>query len=169
MRIVLLFFRYNWFLVEHKCHVLWFGIIRVGGIPLWNLLVHDLTKFSRKEYLPRFRRFFLRSITAHDPAWLGALSHHLEHNEHHWEFWCIHGRASPIPEVYVREMVADWLAVNHRKRRKEESPPLPQWLKEEYPRMQLHPRSVARLIRILESVGVRQEEWLPQTSVKRVA
>jgi hypothetical protein len=77
------------YVVKHKWHVLEGGL-RLSGIPLWRLLVHDASKFSREEWLPYVRQFYnadgtkrnVRDKTgAYDPsvqseAFKAAWAHH---------------------------------------------------------------------------------------------
>ena len=108
------------YVVKHKWHVLEGGL-RLSGIPLWRLLVHDASKFSREEWLPYVRQFYnadgtkrtVRDATgAYDPsvqseAFKEAWAHHWHNNDHHWNFylarnpkqWAIQDR-SFTPEEY---------------------------------------------------------------------
>ena len=95
-------------------------------MSLWTGVVHDWTKFTLTEWGPYARNFFnsdgtRRSVRdktgAYDPnsqndafkmAWL---SH--QRNKHHWQAWISIGdggrlTALPMPERFVREMLADW-------------------------------------------------------------
>jgi len=97
------------------------------GVPLWIGIVHDWTKYLPIEWGAYVRQFFnsdgtdrkVRDSTgAYDPAkqeeeFRIAWTHH-ERLKHHWQAWvCIGDRGTlepiPIPEVYVREMIADWI------------------------------------------------------------
>jgi hypothetical protein len=100
--------------LRHKWFVLLAGLKLKA--PLHLLILHDWTKFTPME-LPHYQRQFYGK--ADKPlnfsyAWL----HHQRCNKHHWEYWIPitgHNRggypdgiALPMPEKYVREMVADW-------------------------------------------------------------
>lgn len=37
--------------IRHKYYVYWAGRNIVGGIPIWNLLIHDLSKFTPIEFI----------------------------------------------------------------------------------------------------------------------
>jgi hypothetical protein len=109
----LMYLRYSWTVIQHKWFVAYAGV-RLG-VPLWQLLIHDASKFSRAEFGPYARRFARRpaSSPSHvvDPQeWRDAWQHHWTHNAHHWQHWCGgDGRfLMPMPERYAREMVADW-------------------------------------------------------------
>lgn len=116
--------RYLRTVLRHKLFVLIAG--RRTGVPFWRLLVHDLSKFSRAEWSPYVRRFALGRGGAVDheadaDEWRLAWNHHWHRNPHHWEHWLrfvpydgggtsTHYIAEiPMPETYVREMVADWM------------------------------------------------------------
>ncbi len=101
--------------IKHKWFVLLAGLKL--HIPLWLLLIHDWSKFTLKE-LPHYQRQFYGK--ADKPldfsyAWL----HHQKYNKHHWEYWIPitgHNRGGyvdmqplPMPVIYVKEMIADWI------------------------------------------------------------
>jgi hypothetical protein len=72
----------------HKWYVLVAG--RRLRVPLWRLLVHDLSKLSWAE-LRGYARWFgveyehERDLHGFQRAWL----HHQNRNDHHWESWTI--------------------------------------------------------------------------------
>jgi hypothetical protein len=91
--------RYMWLTLKHKAFVFRAGLWT--GAPLWLLIIHDWTKFTPA------RQFF---GAKDDPqGFARAWRHHWMSNPHHWEHWADPGIASPMPERYVREMVAGWL------------------------------------------------------------
>lgn len=104
--------RYLWYVLRHK----WFVFVagRVLGVPILQLIIHDLSKFSAVEWpayariMPYFGRFKDAPpewVKAFDRAW----EHHWQNNPHHPEYWARHGGPVPaMPDVYTREMVADW-------------------------------------------------------------
>lgn len=159
MKNVLSTLKYILLTIQHKWFVLIFGL-RLG-VPLWQLIIHDLSKFSRHEAPHYGRKFF---GDASDPlgfarAWL----HHQNANPHHWEYWIprtIHNRQSSsatpntsmrMPERYVREMVADWLAAS---RTYEGTVPdkLSEWVwfQQNNPLHQLAPETATLVLEILE-------------------
>lgn len=106
----------NYFIltVKHKFFVFLAGL--KTGAPIWNLIIHDWSKFTPSEY-PHYQRQFFGDKG--DPkgfavAWL----HHQNYNPHHWEYWITrsgHGKGAffdnilDMPEWAVREMIADWM------------------------------------------------------------
>lgn len=126
--------RYAAYVLRHKWFVLLAGL-RLG-VPVWQLLVHDLSKFSPSEWgayvdyfyggprLP-FEEMGVYAKTHHfDATWKKskegvkeafdrAWNHHQKANPHHWQYWILWKddgtkKALPMPDRYVREMVADW-------------------------------------------------------------
>lgn len=91
------------------------------GVPIMQAMEHDASKWSSEEF-PFYAQQFHGNKG--DPigfarAWL----HHQNHNPHHWEYWITRsdpvGRSGasdigclPMPNVYVREMVADWVGAS---------------------------------------------------------
>ena len=85
----------------------------------WRGIVHDLSKFSWTEFSESVKYYqggkkspipVVKEELGYSKAW----QHHKGRNKHHYEYWtdnydtgitCIE-----IPEVYVRELVADWMA-----------------------------------------------------------
>jgi len=106
-------------LFDHIRYVREFG--EKVGVPEYQLRNHDYTKFDREE-MPYYARQFQGDKG--DPngfarAWL----HHIHLNEHHWQHWLlpdgytpkdshVENGALPMPENFVREMVADWAGAN---------------------------------------------------------
>lgn len=101
-------------ILRHKWYVFLAGL-RVG-VPVWALIVHDLSKFSRTEFGAYARKFELKGEKAEkgDLEFALAWLRHENSNAHHWGFWIARtgthaGRALPMPERYIKEMVADWM------------------------------------------------------------
>jgi hypothetical protein len=153
--------RYAWATLRHKYFVLLAGL-RLGGVPLWRLLIHDWHKFTPAE-LPHYNRQFFGDKS--DPqgfayAWLS----HQNRGRHHWEHWYTrsdHSRGGacegwlPMPETYVREMVADWLGAARTYSHSDDVQP---WLDQNYHKMKLHPLTVERLRAVLSEIGVTLPE-----------
>jgi hypothetical protein len=110
-------------LLRHKWYVFKAGV-KLGGIPIWRLIIHDWSKFLPKEFI-RYARFFHGNYqtdeewkrVAHffDYAWLN----HQNTNPHHEGYWIIRTsnndriKILEMPKTYVREMVADWLGSSY--------------------------------------------------------
>lgn len=128
-----LYFKY---VMRHKWHV--FVACRHRGVPLWQAVLHDLSKFRPDEWMPYaewfygydgrswydakrtvekeggwwsgdFRADIAERKFAFDEAWL----RHQHRNPHHWQHWVLRedsGKEKTLlmPEKYRREMLADW-------------------------------------------------------------
>lgn len=113
---------YLWYVLRHKWYVFVAG--RALGLPVSQLLIHDLSKFSRTEWGPYARRFFggrggVMDKAADPEEFRRAWTHHWQHNPHHPEYWApfktlidveteAYTNRGPMPDLYIREMVADW-------------------------------------------------------------
>lgn len=111
--------QYLRYVARHKWYVFLAGL-RLG-VPLWRLIAHDWTKFTRREWGP-YVRFFYGDIPSSKtggpprPATLEfelAWNHHQHKNDHHWQFWVRIGDDGtelilPMGESARKEMLADW-------------------------------------------------------------
>jgi len=126
------YFQYLAYVLRHKYFVFVAGLKTKA--PLWQLIVHDWSKFLPDEFLP-YADYFYNPKKINDEtlksyglfgcaeaapygyfvkdrfnvAWLL----HQRRNPHHWQFWYLMQDNDPsfplpIPENYAREMVADW-------------------------------------------------------------
>lgn len=151
-------------LLFHKWYVFKAGLI-VGNIPLWRLIIHDWSKFTPVEFINYSRHWHgSNSVKGWAKAWL----HHLHHNPHHPEYWLLSWRGSPdfynglgqgvaefvtvlpIPETYVREMVADWMGAS---KVFTGSYDISRWLNQNGPKMLLHNDTEIRLDEIMTELG----------------
>lgn len=119
----------------HKLFVFREG--RKLGLGIWQLLLHDLSKFRLDEWLPYAHYFYggphqtrqewgTYARTYHwdvvekyckenvearfDKAWLL----HIHRSPHHWQFYLLKEdsgqlKVLPMPDCYRREMLADWI------------------------------------------------------------
>jgi hypothetical protein len=142
---ILRWFFKSW--LRHKWYVLVAGL-RLG-VPLWQLLVHDLSKLHPAEL-----RHYAESFGyAGADRW--AFNHHVHRNPHHWEHWMMwDGTILQMPSRYVGEMVADWLGA-HRARQGHWD--IDDWFTEHGPSMRLHGLTKHRLRVALEHV--RRLKW----------
>lgn len=148
------------FLLTHKWYVLKAGLF-VGGIPVWRLLIHDWSKFTPTEFF-RYARYKYQN--GGKKEWSIGWLHHFHFNGHHPEHWILawHGNPNfysdigeditkyisvlPMPEVYVREMVADMLATSKEITGNWD---IAVWLNENGPNMRLHEDTITRLDSVL--------------------
>lgn len=149
MRAHLAYLRY---VLRHK----WFVFLecRKLGVPLWTAVLHDWDKFLPDEWFPYVHFFYepdgspkqRRDSTgyykptdtgnaAFDFAWLL----HQKRNRHHWQWWVLpedNGgeKILPIPDVYRREMLADWRGAG----RAQGTPDTAVWYEKNKDKMRLH-------------------------------
>lgn len=122
-RYIAYFFR----VIKHKYYV--FLSCKKLGVPIFIAIWHDMDKFLPKEFIPYARVFFDKNgkpnkiysdKSSYDPNNIKPVSEFSfawllhQRNKHHWEAWvsigdCGNLKPLPIPEIYLREMVADWM------------------------------------------------------------
>lgn len=109
----------------HKYY--FFRAARYLGLPLWRILIHDISKFTPVEFI----NYSQWKYGVQDKAgWARAWMHHMHHGKHHPEHWVVSWSGDPdfysgvgkdiadyinvlpMPEIYVKEMVADWMATS---------------------------------------------------------
>lgn len=104
------------YLLFHKLYVLYFGWQL--HVPLWQLLIHDWSKYTWEELDAYSRKFYLQKDNT--PDWVNlyfryAWLHHIHCNPHHWEHWRLGDNYLTMPKNYVLEMIADWKATGMSK------------------------------------------------------
>jgi hypothetical protein len=144
--------------LKHK----WF-VFKAGlklKVPIWNLIIHDWSKLTLKEY-KHYQRWFFENKD--DPeGFAAAWLHHQNSQPHHWDYWITASQHSigsqgdfnpsplPMPEKYIREMVADWQGASLAYTGKCDIQP---WLNDNYKKMCLHPKTILILDCILADAG----------------
>lgn len=103
------------YVLRHKWFVFLAGL-RLG-VPLWQLIIHDWSKFLPGEWMAYARTFYAPDGSKqYDPrpdfdfAW----NRHQKRNPHHWQYWLLINddgsiTALMMPDRYQREMLADWI------------------------------------------------------------
>lgn len=143
--------KYLWYVLRHKWYVFW--ECDKLGIP-WRGLVHDISKFSPAEWVPYANHFYgpkakkWRNRTGYykptdtgDPKFDMAWLHHVNSNDHHWQWWLqveSDGRSirvHPMSYPAMLEMLADWRGAG----RAQGKPDTVAWYKANKDRMLLHP------------------------------
>jgi hypothetical protein len=150
------YLKYLWYLLKHKFYV--FIECCKLGIP-WRGLVHDLSKFYPSEFYVYAHKFYhsdgsgkeIRSSSGYYNATAQEIPRgsfeeawflHQKRNAHHWQYWSIAQDTAgmvifEIPEVYLREMVADWRGAA----RVQNTRGANNWYRVNKNSLQLHPRS----------------------------
>ena len=127
--------RHKWFVFMAGLHL---------KVPMWQLIIHDWSKFTRAEWTPYANRFFRGRVgvldkAADDDAFRDAWYHHWTHNPHHWEHWVfVDDTAEMMPERYAREMVADWLGAGRAQTGEWRAI---DWYRKNHQKMNLHPQT----------------------------
>lgn len=153
------YLKYLSYVLRHKWYVL-IECFKIGLIL--EGLVHDLSKFSPKEFIP-YARFFYgdkfktskegyfkdndQSDKDFDLAWLN----HQKMNKHHWQWWLVpmdKGLTRPLemPKKYVDEMICDWEGAGKAQKVKGT---IQEWYKKYKNKMQLHPETAILVEKIL--------------------
>lgn len=133
------------------------------GVPFTQLLLHDISKLKPEEFPFYARNFYgdKGDPAGYTQAWL----HHQNHNPHHWEYWILRGIIDPeddeahiidkrsgclpMPNNYVREMVADWMGAS---KAYTDSWSIRRWYRSHKDRILLHPNSRLVLETVLKEV-----------------
>ena len=148
--------KYLWYVIRHKWFVFVAGL-KVGEIPIWRLIIHDYTKFSKSEWTPYVNKFYggragVEDKTLDPNEFKQAWKHHWAHNPHHWEYWTEeYTEPQQMPDNFAREMVADWMgagrAINGTWKE------LPDWYNKTKGTRVLHPSTKRRVEHLLHQMG----------------
>lgn len=124
---------------------------------------HDSSKWGEAEFWPYALKFCWPGNVGQSPliaaridadfdrAWL----HHLHNNPHHWQYWLLQydsgpHKALPMPPLYAREMVADWLGAS---KAYTGSWDMTKWLRQNMGRIWLHPETAEFVRGLLDHCG----------------
>lgn len=127
------------------------------GVPFWRAWLHDWSKFLPSEWLPYARTFYKPDGTGqYEPSsdFEIAWRHHQRRQPHHWQYWLLtwdRGEtvALRMPDVFVREMVADWCGAGRAIRGKLE---VWDWFENNQDKMILHHSTRLKVVRLLEEL-----------------
>lgn len=153
------YLKYLLYVLKHKFYVFLEG--KKLHVPLVQLIIHDWTKFSPTEFKPYAIWFYgCQDLDYDSPEYQQnkhnfklAWQHHLHHNKHHWQYWILRNDdgttvALPMPDRYVREMVADWSGVALTLK----APPAKSWYDVNKQKMLLHENTRKSVERFLENL-----------------
>lgn len=151
-------FKYLWYIIRHK----WYVLCECWKTGLyWHGLVHDLSKLLPSEWFP-YTRYFYGKYSPRDEIWREmqgrvwdkemvldsfnlAWLKHIHRNPHHWQYWILREDSGntfpiPMPEIYMKEMLADWRGAGKAITGKDNTP---EWYEKNKSNMQLHPETRA--------------------------
>lgn len=154
--------QYLKYVMKHKWYV--FLACLQLGVPLWIAIFHDWDKFLPDEWFA-YARFFYnedgskrqrRDKTGYykptdtgNDAFERAWFLHARRNKHHWQYWALATdeglKLYPMPDVYVREMLADWRGAG----RAQGTPDTLHWYVNNYYKMHLHRETRLKIERYL--------------------
>jgi hypothetical protein len=151
--------KYLRYVLRHK----WFVFVECLklGVPLWIAVFHDWDKFLPDEWFPYVGYFHgtylyknvsdipggLKSLGIYpktkadaDREFADAWNAHQKRNKHHWQYWLItwdrgDTECLPMPDVYAREMLADWRGAGIALGK----PDTAAWYAQNKDKMKLHP------------------------------
>jgi hypothetical protein len=157
------------YLIRHKWHV--FVECCRQGVPCRGMS-HDVSKFLPSEFIAYANYYYENHISSqrtdipidqeNSPYYLAWLIHQ-KRNRHHWQWWILHGeenhpRAIPMPEQYIKEMVADWYGAG----RAQGQPDTLAWYERNKERMILHTSTRIRVEQLLYAGQSAADEIKPQ-------
>ena len=147
--------QYLKYVIRHKWYV--FLECMKLGVPLWIAFWHDWDKFLPDEW-----GAYVHTLYAWDGApqfkfsdeFAKAWLLHRNRNKHHWQYWILHwdmGKPEclQMPNVYVREMVADWRGTGKALGK----PDTRKWYEENKSNIQLHSLSRFHVEELLRNSG----------------
>lgn len=153
--------RYFKYVCKHKWFVFYAGL--GTRAPLWRLIIHDYSKFSRTEWSAYANRFYggrsgLEDKTLDPEAFKLGWLHHLHRNPHHWLYWVLMledgtKMAFEMPEKLVREMVADWMGAGRAITGQWD---LQEWWDANKKGMLFHPNTRIKVYKVLEGQGYKR-------------
>ena len=147
--------RRHWQYLKYVLRHKWFVFVACLklGVPIWIAILHDWDKFMPDEWFPYSKCFYKpngEKRYLETPEFTAAWNAHQKRNKHHWQYWLItwdRGTtdALPMPEVFRREMLADWRGAG----RALGKPDTLSWYRDNRNKMILHPVTRARIERDL--------------------
>lgn len=142
-------------LLLHKWYVFVAG--RYVGVSIWQLLIHDLSKFSPAEFRT-YGRYSSTKEGRESVEFAAAWLHHENHNPHHWGYYIPRSgkyanQPLPMPDRYIREMIADWMGAGRLYKGHWD---IVDWLNENFPgfRDKLHSKTIVGIFLILDEIGI---------------
>ena len=155
--------RYLRYILRHKWFVFWAALDM--GIP-WLGLIHDWSRFRPSEWIAYAES--APFVKEHKPAAIAeaferAWNDHQHRNKHHWEYYVhfdYHNhkmRCLPMPDRYLREMIADWRGAAKAQQSKLQ---VWEWFEANQHRMLLHDDTRRQLEDHMRRLFIRHERRL---------
>src|SRR5574340_1412489 len=94
--------QYLKYLLRHKWFVLMAGL-RIG-VPWWQLIIHDASKFRPSEWKPYAATFYAPDGSVRymeSAAFAQAWNDHQKRNKHHWQYWLITWDSGGTEPLYI--------------------------------------------------------------------
>lgn len=155
-------FAYLKYVLRHRWYVM-LACFRYG--LWWRGIKHDWSKFMPCEWTPYADSFYNRDGTKRDwksrdafdkVEFDAAWNHHQKVNDHHWQFYCLitdadepRYRPLPMPDVCIREMVADWASAGFVITGRWE---VVEWYERNKEKMLLHPSTRLTVEELLKNI-----------------
>jgi len=104
------YIKYFKYIVKHKWYVMLecfkFGLFYRG-------IIHDFSKFLPSEFFPYANYFYGDKKTKDIKNKFNvAVDLHYKRNKHHWQYWIVDDKPKHMDQIYIYEMVCDWLAMD---------------------------------------------------------
>ncbi len=151
--------------LKHKYYVYKYG--RMLWLSRWQLLIHDLSKFTSIEIKGYTSKFF--SDDPDEKLFSYAWHHHMSRNPHHWGHWLAEvppkyqgtlehfdeeSGTLEMPPYYASEMVVDWMAASMTHSNVSEMtskglPDISTWLNVNFANLRLHRNTREFVIKLL--------------------
>lgn len=99
------------YIISHKINV---AIECINMGMYLHAITHDISKLLPSEFFPYTETYHGngKNRRAMNEAW----QWHKNRNPHHWDFWVKgSGQPIPMPEKYVKQMIADWRGMGRQK------------------------------------------------------
>lgn len=118
-----------------------------------NIEKHDASKYSKEEFMPYARYFFLGDKEKYQKEFDVAKWHHYKHNPHHPEYW----DGKVMPEVYIIEQICDWWTFGWKSNDLADIFKFNKNNEEKFKKL-MHPKSYARLQELLKILQKKLNE-----------
>ncbi|MFW5794340.1 MAG: DUF5662 family protein [Bacillota bacterium] len=156
------YLKYFFYILKHKWFVLKVGlklrkyIWKYGekNISLFQLLIHDLSKFSPEEFIPYMHKFVIKRMDdSCKESFHQALNHHYNKNKHHAQYWILYENSYlEIPYRYLQEMVIDWIAASISYNGKFPDFDNWEWFDNNFNKFKIYTTSKSEVFKIVESL-----------------